>query len=264
MANWRVGAVVVAVVVACSFGAPAPALTQSDAEIEEALRVFNRGKRFHQEKRYREAIKEYRAALKLDNLNAFIYNSLGLALAAIGDLKGALKSLEKAIEINPDRTDVFNNLGMVYNEMGERDNAFDAFTRAVRNMSYPTPEKALFNLGNLYLEERNFELALMHFNRAAERNRKFALAFRGIGNTYRMMGDLERAEENFEKVLVLFQDDVQSLFYIAQLSQQRGDKERAMEFYRRVVEVDRLSAYGRLSLQTLESMKEGTEPLKFE
>ena len=263
MSNWQ-GRGALVVIATCLFSLPAPALTQTDAEIEEALRVFNRGKRFHQEKRYQEAIREYRAALKLDDLNAFIHNSLGLALAAVGDFKGALKSLERAYDINPDLTDVFNNLGMVYNEMGERDKAFDAFTRVIRNTSYPTPEKALFNLGNLYLEERNFELALMHFTRAADQNPNFALAFRGIGNAYRLMGNLKQAEENFEKAILLSGNDLQSLFYIAQLSEQRGERERALQFYRRVVEANRASAYGQLSLQSLEALKKETELQKFE
>ena len=56
---------------------------QTEEEIEEAIRVFHRGKTFHQEQRYEEAIYEYRLALKLDRENPFLYNAIGLALAAL-------------------------------------------------------------------------------------------------------------------------------------------------------------------------------------
>ena len=89
---------------------------QTEEEIEDAIRVFHRGKTLHQEKRYEEAIREYRAALKLDRENPFLYNAIGLALAAIGNFQESLQAFKVAIQLNPDLTDVYNNMGMVYTE----------------------------------------------------------------------------------------------------------------------------------------------------
>ena len=231
---------------------------QSDAEIEEAISIFNRGKTFHQEKRYEEAISEYRASLKLDSESPFAHNAMGLALAAVGDLKGALKAFNTALALNPDLTDVYNNTGMVYAELGERDKAFEAFGRAVRNPTYLTPEKALYNIGNLYLGDGNAELAMMHFKRAVEKKPTFSLGYRGLGMVYLLMNDPDLAMREFERAIEITEDDTESLFQLARLHQQRGESAEASELYRRVVQADRFSPIGELALARLDSLKSGS------
>ena len=237
---------------------PALAQAQSNAEIEEAITIFNRGKTLHQELRYQEAISEYRASIKLDSSSPFVYNAMGLALAAVGDLKGSLKSFNKALALNPDLTDVYNNMGMVYAETGQRDKAFEAFGRAVRNPTYLTPEKALYNIGNLYLEDGNAELAMMHFKRAVEKKPEFSLGYRGLGKVHLMLNDPDVAMMEFEKAIEISEDDTESLFQLASLHQQRGESVEASEFYRRVVEVDRFSPIGELALARLDALKSGS------
>ena len=231
------------------------ASAQTEEEIEEAIRFFHRGKILHQEKRYEEAIREYRASLKLDRENPFLYNAIGLALAAVGNFQESLQAFKAAIQLNPDLTDVYNNMGMVYTETGEREKAFEAYGRAVRNPYYPTPEKALYNLGNLYLEDENLELAFTFFKRAIEKNAEFALAYRGLGNVLLAMEDVEGARRQFLKSIEIFAGDGESLFNLARIHESRGETEQAREFYRRVVESERQSAYGRLALQSLNEMK---------
>jgi tetratricopeptide (TPR) repeat protein len=239
---------------AAAFGSGA----QTDEEIDEAIKVFNRAKMLHQEKQYNEAIREYRAALKIDEDNPFIYNSMGLALAAVLQFDDALRAFTKALSLNPDYTDVYNNLGMVYAELGQKEKAFDAFGRAIRNPHYPTPEKALFNLGNLYLVDGNLELALIHFKRAVEKEPTFALGQRGLGNVYLQMGDEEAAIRAFEKAVELFDEDSESLYQLARLHEREGAIEEAQELYRRVVEIDRFSRFGQLALASLDALKGGS------
>lgn len=231
---------------------------QDDADIEEAIRIFNRAKQLHQEHQYREAIRAYESALDLDDQNPFIFNSLGLALAAVGEMKESLSAFQKALALNPEFTDVYNNMGMVYAEQGDRERAFEAFTRAVRNPGYPTPEKPLYNLGNLYLEDRNYELALVHFKRAVERQPKFALGYRGLGKVHLALGEPELAEEHFQKAIELDDNDAESLFNLARIYEQRGELDEARRLYRRVVEADRSSPFGQLAMKSLESLKGGS------
>ena len=220
MAHRKVSALLIMIIMGLMAATLAPA--QTDEEIEQAISIFNRGKSLHQEKRYQEAISEYRASLKLDPESPFVYNALGLALAAVGDLGGALKAFNRAIAINPDLTDVYNNMGMVYAESGQRDKAFEAFGRAVKNPNYLTPEKALYNIGNLYLEDGNFELAIMHFKRSVEKKPEFSLGHRGLGKAYLMMNDADLAIREFEKAIAITEDDTESLFQLARIHQRRG------------------------------------------
>jgi tetratricopeptide (TPR) repeat protein len=229
------------------------AAAQADRELEEALSSLNRAKYLHQEKRYDEAIAEYRRSIKLNDQDPWVHNYLGLALAAKRDFKEALKSFERALAINPELTDVHNNMGVVYDQLGRREKAFEAFTRVVRDPTYPTAEKAYYNLGELYLRDKNYDLAIMHFQKAVEKKPRFAMGYRGLGYVYTETGKRELAIEEFKKAIENDPRDVPSLFELARLSEQAGRTEEALGFYRRVVEADRFSALGRMSLAKLES-----------
>jgi tetratricopeptide (TPR) repeat protein len=228
----------------------------SEEDIEEAIRIFNRGKLLHQEHEYREAIKEYEIAAKLDNQNPFVFNAMGLAYAALRDFPSALKAFNQALSLNPDLTDVYNNIGMVYAEQGAKEKAFEAFSRAVRNPNYTTPEKALYNMGNLYLEDQNFELAEMHFRRAVEKQPKFALGHRGLAKVYLRMNQLDLAVSQFQKAVELAPEDAESLYQLGRIHQEKGEVEEARNLYRRVVEIDRLSTFGQMALARLDALKE--------
>jgi tetratricopeptide (TPR) repeat protein len=228
---------------------------QSDEKIEEALKIFNRAKYLHQEGNYQEAVREYQRAAQLDDKNPFIYNYLGLAHLSLQAYGDAVKAFKQALRLNPDLTDVHNNLGVLYSEMGEKEKAFQEFTFVVRDHTFPTPEKPLYNLGELYLREKNVELALMHFRRSIEKNPSFAMGYRGLGKVHLALGEHEEAIENFEKAVELAGNDLESLYELARLFDSRGETEKAREYYRRVVEADRFSALGRLSLRRLDELK---------
>jgi tetratricopeptide (TPR) repeat protein len=232
-------------------------VAQEDAKLNQSLAALNRAKFLHQEKRYPEAIAEYRRAIDLNDENPWAHNYLGLALASVRDFKGALKAFERAIDLNPDLTDVYNNMGVVYDQMGKKQEAYQAFSRVVGDPHYPTPEKALYNLGELYRGDQNYELALLHFQRATERRAKFALGHRGMGLVYKTMGKTEQATAAFEKAIELDPQDQPSLYELGLLLEADGKDDQSREFFRRAVDVDRLSALGQLSQQKLQGPATG-------
>ena len=232
--------------------------SQDDDRFEEAVAVFNRAKFLHREGNYEEAIREYQRAARLDDENPWIFNAMGLALAANGDLEEARRALEKALELNAELTDVHNNLGAIFSEMGNKERAFREFSLVIRDPNYPTPEKALYNLGNLYLREDNWELAYMHFRRAIEKKPSFALGYRGLGKVHLAMDESETAMEQFESALDHEPNDIVSLYELARLYEERGNLDEARQYYRRVVEEDRFSTLGGLSLMRLDELKPET------
>ena len=231
---------------------------QNDAKINEALTIFNQAKYLHQEGRLDEAIEQYQASLKLDKENPWIFNAMGLAMTAVGDFRGAEKAFQTAIKLNMDLTDVHNNLGVLYSEMGNKERAFAEFTTVIRDSTYPTPEKALYNMGSLYLREKNYELAMMYYHRSVEKKPKFAMGYRGMGEIHRVLGEPELALEQFGKALENNPSDVPSLYETARIYDDRGDVTEARKYYRRVVEAGRFSTLGKLSLGRLDSLKPGT------
>ncbi len=231
---------------------------QDDEKINRALTMFNRGKHLHSEGKLDEAIVEYKAASKLDSENPWILSALGLAMTSARDFEGAEKAFRQALKLNTDLTDVHNNLGVLYSEMGQKEKAFEEFTAVLRDPSYPTPEKALFNMGALYFREQNYELALMYYHRAVEKSPKFAMGYRGLGEIHLALGEPEMAFDRFQQALEVAPNDLPSLYELARLYEEQGDTEKALEYYRRVVEADRFSVLGKISLEQLEILKPRT------
>jgi tetratricopeptide (TPR) repeat protein len=234
-------------------GVLASPAAQSEQEIEEAMRVFNRGKVLHQERQYREAIKEYLASLELDDQNPFVFNALGWRTPPCR-IRACFEGLQPGVALNP-----------VYGRLQHRDDprragregeAFEAFSRAVRNPNYTTPEKALYNMGNLYLEDGNLELAEMHFRRAVEKQPKFALGHRGLAKVYLKMNQTDLAVSQFQKAVEIAPEDSESLFQLAKIHEEKGELDQAKGLYRRVVEIDRVSTFGKMALDRLTALKE--------
>lgn len=63
--------------------------------------------------------------------------------------------------------------------------------------------KAAFNLGNLYLNEARYNMAIQRYKDAAKMNPKFSYAFYNTGCAYLKLGKLKEAKKEFEKAVEL-------------------------------------------------------------
>src|SRR5258705_13638469 len=77
-------------------------------------RYLERGDRFFGQQQYREAVIEYRNALRLDANNARAIRQLGLAHYQLGELGQSFRFLLKAQELEPDNLEIPIKLGTVY------------------------------------------------------------------------------------------------------------------------------------------------------
>jgi type IV pilus assembly protein PilF len=157
---------------------------------------FNQGKN-------QDAITHAKKATELDPGNAEIYSFLGIVHLYLSDYAGAEKSLEKAVKINPYFTDARNTLGAVYMKTGRLSEARNEFLQCLKDGTYAFPEKVLYNLGTLELEEKRTPEALETFRRAVAANPSYAKGYYGLGQALLRSGKKDEARSNFEKVIAL-------------------------------------------------------------
>ncbi|MEX2485006.1 MAG: tetratricopeptide repeat protein [Brumimicrobium sp.] len=69
-------------------------------------------------------------SLKLDETNAYRYASLAYARDYFGDLEGAIKDYQKAVEIDPEDAVSHNNLGLLLEKQGYQSKAQKNFEKA--------------------------------------------------------------------------------------------------------------------------------------
>ena len=77
----------------------------------------------------KQAETEFREAIRLDPGYASAHNGLGTALKMRGDIDGAVKAWEKALELKPDFAFPLYNLGLVYIAKGDLSRALGYLLR---------------------------------------------------------------------------------------------------------------------------------------
>jgi len=107
--------------------------TVKDPYIEGRLanEHFRLGNQYYDLGRFKEAIAEYRKALKLRPNFPDITTRLGIAFREIGDLEAATKCFIKAQKINPKYLPAFIHLGIIYYMKGFVDMAIREWKKAL-------------------------------------------------------------------------------------------------------------------------------------
>jgi type IV pilus assembly protein PilF len=123
------------------------------------------------------AMRELVKASELDPDNAEVDMALGLAYQARGDLSKAEEHLRRAIDKNPEYADARNNLGSVLAGRKAWDEAIREFEAAAANVMYTTPERAYFNLGEVYRAKGDPANAEGAYRRALRANELYAPAY---------------------------------------------------------------------------------------
>ena len=178
-----------------------PGRKPSDRQAEQYFRL---GQANLAEGKNQEAIQNLRKSLQLNPKDADVHAFLGVVcLLLLSDFPGAEKELEEALKLNPYLTDARNSLGVVYMKTGRGDEARAAFEESLKDRTYSSPEKILYNLGTLHLEAKRYPEALDAFRRAVGANAAYAKGHFGLGLAYAETGRTEDARTSFQKVIAL-------------------------------------------------------------
>lgn len=101
----------------------------------------------------------------------------------------------------------------------------------------PNFDKAHYNLGNIYLEEKKYNLAINEYKQAVKNKNDFAYYYYNIGCAYIGLKDFKNAKNNFEKAIKLKSDEPDFYYNLAfaykKLEKQK-DMKTALESYNRL------------------------------
>ena len=102
-----------------------------------------KGNAFFYQSKYNGAIKTYDKAIEIDPRLEVAWNNKGQALRAIGKYDEAIKAFDKAIEINPQDADAWHNKGNALLSLRKYEEAIKAFDKAIE--INPQDAKAWYN-----------------------------------------------------------------------------------------------------------------------
>jgi tetratricopeptide (TPR) repeat protein len=220
----------------------------SDAEAR-----FNIGIGHLREGRYDLAIEAIKQAIKTDPKNAFFYKGLGTAYVARREYKDAIAAYRRALELNPYYVDVKNDLGTALMLSGNRDEGKREFLTLFNDPTNATPEITSRNLGQAFLEEKNYPEALNWFQTTVSRNKGYMDGYLGASDALLGLGRIEDALAMLEAANKQLPNDPQGMLALGELYLKLGRLADARKKLEAVSQKDPMGPLGRRALDLLKT-----------
>jgi tetratricopeptide (TPR) repeat protein len=161
----------------------------------------NLGATLFDQRRFRDAVPQLRAAVALDARDPELHLLLGQSLLVQNQLDEAVDVLEQSVRLAPDFVPAHFKLAQALHLLGRLDEARQHYALAARLQ--PTHSEAQLNLGRIDLDRGEFDSARAHFQLALRFNRSDPRAHAGLGQSY-----LHGAQGRWKEALVHLEDAV--------------------------------------------------------
>jgi len=149
------------------------------------------------------ALKELLAAESSHPRDPDVHAALGQAYHMKKAFPQAEKQYKRALELDPDNPRVENNLGALYLDLGEWDLAIQHFQKAADNLLFTEPEVALTGLGYANFKKGEYLAAIEAFKQALNQNPRYSPAHFRLGETYLALDRTDLAIASLQQALSL-------------------------------------------------------------
>ena len=175
------------------------------------------------------------------------HNLMGVILNAEGKKKEAVKSVQRAVNLQPRNGQFLANLGEIERQRGKLQEALAALACAI-SVSPKLPQ-AHNNMGIVRFERKEYELALESFRRALSSRKRYAEAHNNMGNALRALGRQDEALEAYRTALEIRDDYAEAYSNMAAILRQKNQNAEAEQCYRKAISTrpDYLPSYIKLA-----------------
>ena len=153
------------------------------------------------------------------------WNDYGIGLLLQGDLKGAEAAFEKVAAMDPKYADGWVNIGRARLQEGNLAGAEDVLRRALA--IDPKLAKTHFFLGVTLKNDGRYDEALRHLRTASDLYPRDRVVLNQLGRVLFLKRQFSEAIEQFNKVLRIDPEDLQSHYNLMLCYQGLGDHARA-------------------------------------
>ena len=195
-------------------------------------------------------------------MNAAFYYGLGyvhaLETTKMGDtFDTAVTYLQRALEIEPDLFWAHFNLGGIYQQQNESELALAEFETCVR--LNPNYYPVYYRMGEIRLKQQNYIEALHAFESARKLNRKWEYPQYGIGLVYFAQGEMDRAREAFENITHQKKKFAPAYIKLGQVLATQGFFDDALAEYAKAAQYEPYSAQDIYELAVIFNEKSNTD-----
>jgi len=174
----------------------------------------------------------WQAAVDHAPTKARAHNNLATAMYEKGDIQGALKEFDKAIECDGNYGEPHVNLASIHQMRGDFETAIKHYARAM-DIGEAHPEM-FHNLGILHLTQENNETAADCFKQAIDLKPYYSSAHKYLGKVYQLQGKREEALKCYQNALAGDQPDDEVHYLKGTLNVESGNFAAALESFEKV------------------------------
>ena len=164
------------------------------------------------------------------------------------DWKDELTLYQNVLKYSPSSARVHNNLGNIYVNIKEYENAIKEFEEAIRLKAKYF--EVYNNLGIVYQLQKQYEEAIRKYEKAIEINPNYAEAYNNLAGVYALLEEYEKAISLCEKALSLGRDTPEIQNNLGAIYALQGKYEEAIIHYIKTIEMnpDHFDAYKNLGI----------------
>ena len=157
------------------------------------------------DKKYIEAIEQYREIMKFSGFPINVYKNIGLCMKSIGNADLAIKFLKRFEEISPDKEDVYVYLAdLTYTDIKDNKKAIEYYEKALeRNKN----NFSLYNmLGHLYstcYQDKFKDKQIEYLRKAYELAPNNRIVVKNLAYVYGKFDEVQKADEFYQKLMYL-------------------------------------------------------------
>ncbi len=150
-----------------------------------------------------------------------------------GSYRNAIRNFTEAIRMNPKDAVVYSYRATAYDKLGEHQKAIDDCTSAIG--LNPEDAVAYVNRGNSRAKLKQYREAIADYTKAIDVDPDYAPAFRQRGASQFILEQNQKAIEDFSKAIALKPDDAQSHYFRGATHSKLGQHQAAIEDYSKAI-----------------------------
>lgn len=152
------------------------------------------------EKKYPEAIENFKKAVEIAPLDGRSLSGMSLGFYWIDEKQEAQNLAQKAIEVKPEDGVTLTNFLFIYINSQQIDEAIKTGEETLAKVLIKRPE-FYYNLGYAYVLKANIDAAVIQFDRAISLNPDFVFAYNNLGCSFWSIGKYSEAINMFKKAI---------------------------------------------------------------
>jgi len=193
-----------------------------------------------------DALKYLEQSIKINPLSDAAYYEMAQIVIANNDIKNGKRFITNALSIDSNNIWYLTMLAGLYYQEKNLDSAIIFYERAVKN--YPEKVNLQLTLGNLYSENKSYEKADAIFDLF---DKKYGVNETSTVSSIKNLIAAGKFDDALEKALTLLKENPDEIQYnglLAEIYRGKGDNQKAMDVYNKLLERNPDNAQIQLSL----------------